>query len=85
MLGQVASSGFTPMASRCFQINLPVLCFINYSPKTCKASKAQTFSPCLCGMYLGIYTYLYRDICMGMTERKYITRQKEGGKGQVFF
>lgn len=85
MLGQVASSGFTPMVSICFQINLPVLYFINYSLKTCKASKGQTFSSSLCGMYLCIYTYMYRDICIGMTERKYISRQKGGEKDSFSF
>lgn len=84
MLGQVASSGFTPMVSICFQINLPVLYFTNYSPKTCKASKGQT-SSFLGGMYLCIYRYPYTDVCMGMTQRKYILRQKEKKKDSFSF
>lgn len=83
MLGQVASSGFTPMVSICFQINLPVLYFINYSHKTCKVSKGQSFSS-LCGMYLCIYKYLYRDICIGMRERENIYQDKKRGKRTVF-
>jgi len=80
MLGQAASSGFTPMVSICSQINLLVLYFINYSLKTCKVSKGQTFSSSLCGMYLCIYTYLYR-----YDREKIYIKIKRGGKGQLFF
>lgn len=77
MLGQVASSGLTPMVSICFQINLPVSYFINYSLKTYKASKGQSFSSSLCGMYLCVYTYLHRDIYMYGREKIYIKTKRE--------
>lgn len=81
MLGQVASSGFPPAVSICFQINLPILYFANCSLKACRENRLSVLlfvgriDVFYIDIYLYPYLYLYRDI--DMTKRKYTSRPRK--------